>query len=49
MILKNFKKETRGLNNCKILKQKNKGSANATNIGIKMAKMKYIKFLMQMI
>ena len=28
-----------------IFKQKNKGSANATNQGIKMAKMKYIKFL----
>ena len=28
-----------------ILKQKNKGSANATNKGIKYAKMKYIKFL----
>ena len=28
-----------------ILKQKNKGSANATNQGIKNAKMKYIKFL----
>ena len=28
-----------------ILKQKNKGSANATNVGIKYAKMKYIKFL----
>ena len=36
---------TKDLNNCKILKQKNKGSANATNQGIKLAKMKYLKFL----
>ena len=43
--LKILKKETRGLKNCKIITQKNKGSANATNIGINMAKMKYIKFL----
>ena len=27
------------------MKQKNKGSANATNQGIKLAKMKYLKFL----
>ena len=43
--IKILKKETRGLKNCKIITQKNKGSANATNIGINMAKMKYIKFL----
>ena len=43
--LKILKKQTRGLKNCKIVTQKNKGSANATNIGISMAKMKYIKFL----
>ena len=43
--LKILKKETRKLKNCKIVSQKNKGSANATNIGISMAKMKYIKFL----
>ena len=36
---------TKILKNCKILKQKNKGSANATNVGIKLAKMKYLKFL----
>ena len=40
-----LKKETKNLKNCLILKQKNKGSANATNQGIKNAKMKYIKFL----
>ena len=43
--MKIFKKETRKLKKCKIISQKNKGSANATNVGIKMAKMKYIKFL----
>ncbi len=36
---------TRNLKNCRVLRQKNKGSANATNVGIKLAKMKYIKFL----
>ncbi len=36
---------TKKLTNCKILRQKNKGSANATNLGIRLAKMKYIKFL----
>ncbi len=36
---------TKGLKSCKILKQDNKGSANATNVGINLAKMKYIKFL----
>ena len=43
--LKILKKETRKLKNCKIISQKNKGSANATNVGIYLAKMKYIKFL----
>ena len=38
-------KLTKNLKNSKILKQKNKGSANATNLGIKKAKMKYLKFL----
>ena len=40
-----LRKETKGLKNCFILRQKNRGSANATNQGIKKAKMKYIKFL----
>ena len=40
-----LKNLTRNLKNCKILKQKNNGSAHATNVGIKLAKMKYIKFL----
>ncbi len=40
-----IKDETKNLKNCKIISQENKGSANATNIGIKQAKMKYIKFL----
>lgn len=43
--LKILKKETRKLKNCTIISQKNKGSANATNVGINLAKMKYIKFL----
>ena len=43
--LKILKKETRKLKNCKIISQKNRGSANATNVGINIAKMKYIKFL----
>ena len=43
--LKILKKETRRLKNCKIISQKNKGSANATNVGISIAKKKYIKFL----
>ena len=43
--LKILKKETRKFKNCKIVSQKNKGSANATNVGINLAKMKYIKFL----
>jgi glycosyltransferase involved in cell wall biosynthesis len=38
-------KETKFLENCTILKQGNSGSANATNVGIRLAKMKYIKFL----
>jgi len=40
-----LKKETKVLKNCRIVSQENKGSANATNIGIKLAKMKYIKFI----
>ncbi len=40
-----LQKLTKNLKNCKILRQKNKGSANATNVGIQLAKMKYIKFL----
>ncbi len=40
-----LKQETKGMRNCQIVKQRNKGSANATNQGIKIAKMKYIKFL----
>ncbi len=36
---------TKDLKNTKILRQKNMGSANATNTGIKKAKMKYLKFL----
>ncbi|MBS91464.1 MAG: hypothetical protein CMM95_00200, partial [Rickettsiales bacterium] len=40
-----IKEETRNLKKCRIFSQKNKGSANATNRGIKSAKMKYIKFL----
>ncbi len=43
--LRVLKKETRKLKNCKIISQKNKGSAYATNVGINLAKMKYIKFL----
>lgn len=40
-----LKKERRSLKNCKIISQKNKGSASATNAGIRASKMKYIKFL----
>ena len=36
---------TKDLENTQILKQKNLGSANATNKGIKSARMKYLKFL----
>lgn len=40
-----IKTKTKKLKNCKIISQKNKGSAKATNVGIKLATMKYIKFL----
>ena len=40
-----LQKETKNLKNCKIINQKNMGSANATNVGIFSAKKKYIKFL----
>jgi glycosyltransferase involved in cell wall biosynthesis len=40
-----LKDKTKNLRNCKILTQKNMGSAGATNAGIKLARMKYIKFL----
>ena len=43
--LKILKKVTSNWKNCIIKTQKNKGSANATNYGIKLASMKYIKFL----
>ena len=36
---------TKDLKNTRILRQKNMGSANATNKGIKSARMKYLKFL----
>lgn len=36
---------TKNLKNTKIFRQKNKGSANATNVGIKKARMEYLKFL----
>lgn len=36
---------TKNLNNSVVIKQENKGSAHATNVGINLAKMKYIKFL----
>ena len=36
---------TKDLKNTRILRQKNMGSANATNAGIKFARMKYLKFL----
>ncbi len=40
-----LKSLTKNLKNSKILKQNNRGSANATNAGIKIAKMEYLKFL----
>ena len=40
-----IKTKSKKLRNCKIVSQKNKGSAKATNVGIKLARMKYIKFL----
>ena len=40
-----LKSRTKGWKNCEIISQENKGSAFATNIGIKLAKNKYIKFL----
>ncbi len=40
-----IKSETKKWKNCKIINQKNMGSAGATNVGIKLAKNKYIKFL----
>ena len=43
--LKILKSETKNLENTTIHAQKNKGSANATNCGIQIAKKKYIKFL----
>ena len=40
-----LKNETRDLSRVKIVEQKNFGSAHATNQGIKISEMKYIKFL----
>ena len=40
-----LQKEIKSLKNCKIISQKNKGSASATNVGIRASEMKYIKFL----
>ena len=40
-----LKREKKNLKNCKIISQKNKGSASATNVGIRASNMKYIKFL----
>ncbi len=40
-----LKSEKKTLTNCKIISQKNNGSANATNKGIFASKMKYIKFV----
>ncbi len=40
-----LRREIKTLRNSKIVQQKNCGSANATNVGIKLARMKYIKFL----
>ena len=43
--LKVIERLTKNFQNCKIISQKNKGSASATNVGIRLAKKKYIKFL----
>ena len=40
-----MKTYTKNWKNCSIIDQNNKGSANATNVGIKKAQNKYIKFL----
>ena len=40
-----LKRERKNLKNCKIISQINKGSASATNVGIRSSNMKYIKFL----
>lgn len=40
-----LKSETKNLKNCLIISQNNRGSANATNVGITHAKHQYIKFL----
>ena len=40
-----LRSQTKNWKNTKIINQKNKGSASATNVGIKLAKNKYIKFL----
>ena len=40
-----LKSETKDWKNCKIVSQENRGSAAATNVGIKLARNKYIKFL----
>lgn len=40
-----LKNKTKGWKNCKIITQKNMGSAGATNVGIRLARNKYIKFL----
>ncbi len=43
--LKILRNHTKKMSNCRIINQKNMGSAGATNVGINLAKMKYIKFL----
>ena len=40
-----LKKNTKNWKNTRIISQSNRGSASATNVGIKLAKNKYIKFL----
>lgn len=40
-----LKSKTKDWKNCKIVSQENRGSAAATNVGIKLARNKYIKFL----